>query len=316
LLLSEAMPDAECFSGSEQGFATIGLRTPQAELVMVPQLGGRVIHLRSRRTGRDWCWRRPEPNWLWANRSGEDFERSPQAGIDECVPSVAACQWNGYAIPDHGEVWFRAWEFDPAERADGRLSATLRLDVSPFVFSRTIRAEEDRFIFEYALTNLEKSRHEFLWSLHPLFAIAPGDRLELPAEIRGFRLNGGLGDRPITHGDVWNFPEPFPGVRLDRLETPGMPQGCVKGFTGPLREGWASLVNDGSGDRLSLRWDPAENPWLGLWLNRGHGGFHHVALEPTNGAPDSLADAVTQWQSFGSIAAGETVRWTVEFHVN
>lgn len=303
----------EVYSRREQGYAVTGLRTTVAELEMVPALGGRIISLRSRRTGREWCWHQPRPDWLWANRPGDDFGRSPQAGVDECVPSVAGCTWRGRSIPDHGEVWAEAWELDAAELAAGRLSATVLLRISPFVFQRTIRAEAGGgFVFDYALTNRGATAEEFLWCLHPLFNIVPGDRLELPAEVTALRLDGGIGDRPINHGDSWAYPEPAPGIRLDRLETPGMPRGCVKGFAGPLRAGHAAMVNDTMGDRLELAWDVRVVPYLGLWLNRGHTGFHHVALEPATGAPDSLRSAVEAWRQFATVAAGATVRWSVQ----
>jgi len=306
---------SEVVSSSEQGFAVVGLRTAAVELAIVPALGGRVISIRSRRTGREWCWHQPRPDWLWANKLHDDFDTSPQAGVDECVPSVARCEWRGRSIPDHGEVWFQNWGLDPAELAAGRLHSVVRLPISPFVFTRTIRADaSDVFIFEYTLTNTGSATEPFVWSLHPLFNIYPGDRLELPAGVRSLRLNGGLGT-PISFGDTWAYPEPFPGVRLDRLEVPGMPQGCVKGFAGPLQAGRAALVNDASGDRLELRWDAQVTPHLGLWLNRGHGGFHHVALEPTNGAPDSLAAAVEAWKHYGAVAAGGTTRWSISWHV-
>ncbi len=309
------MQVAETFSSREQGFAVVGLRTAALELATVPELGGRIVSLRNRRSGREWCWHRSRPDWLWANQAGDDFGGSPQAGIDECVPSVARCEWRGRAIPDHGEAWFQRWTLDPAELAAGRLQATVRLPVSPFVFARTIRAEAaDTFVFDYALTNTGDEREAFLWSLHPLLHLLPGDRIELPGEVRGLRLNGGLGV-PIAMGDTWAWPEPFSGVRLDRLELPGRPPGCVKGFAGPLREGRAALANDATGARLELRWDARLVPFCGVWLNRGHGGFQHVALEPTNGAPDSLADAVERWRQHGSVEAGATVKWSVAWRV-
>ena len=307
----------EIISRTEQGFAVTGLRTAAAELAMVPALGGRIVSLRSRRTGREWCWHQPRPDWLWANQPGDNFGLSPQAGVDECVPSVAGCTWRGRTIPDHGEVWAEAWTLDATELAAGRLSAMVALKISPFVFQRTIRAEATGgFVFDYALTNRGREPEEFMWCLHPLFTIAAGDRLELPAEVSSLRLNGGLGDRPINFGDTWAYPEPFAGIRLDRLETPGMPQGCVKGFAGPLQSGRAAIVNDATGDRLELEWDVRAAPYLGLWLNRGHAGFHHVALEPTNAAPDSLQDAVEKWQQFAMIGPGATVQWSVQWQVS
>lgn len=307
---------AEVFTGNEQGFQVVGLRTPTAELAMVPELGGRVIGLRGRRSGREWCWHRPDVRWLWPSAPGADFGASPQAGIDECVPSVAACEWRGRRVPDHGEVWFQGWPLDAAERAVGRLTSTVDLPVTPLRFRRTVSAFAEGFRFDYALTNVGSGPEEYVWCVHPLLTIEEGDRLELPAEVNALRVNGGIGTGPIAHGELWNYPEPQPGFRLDRLETPGMPRGCIKGFAGPLREGRAAIANERSGARLELRWDVAAAPMLGLWLNRGHGGFHHVALEPTNGAPDSLAQAVADWKQFGLLAPGATARWWLEWRVS
>jgi galactose mutarotase-like enzyme len=307
---------AEIFQTTEQGFAVVGLRGPTAELAMVPELGGRVISLRSRRSGREWCWHRPDAAWLWRSEPGSDFGASPQAGIDECVPSVAACTWRGRAVPDHGEVWFQSWQLDDAERAAGRLTATVALPITPLRFRRAISATEHGFRFDYTLTNLGAAPEEYVWCVHPLFTIEADDRMELPAEVRALRVNGGIGTQPIAQGDLWNYPEPQAGFRLDRLETPGMPRGCIKGFAGPLSEGAAALANDRTGDRLELRWDVRAAPLLGLWLNRGHAGFHHVALEPTNGAPDSLAQAVDGWRQFSTLAPGETREWWLEWRVS
>src|ERR1035437_5767401 len=88
------------FFRTEQGFAVTGLRTATTELAMVPALGGRIISLCSRRTGGTWRWHQPRPDWLESNRLGDNFGLSPQAGVDECVPSVAGCDWRGRAIPD------------------------------------------------------------------------------------------------------------------------------------------------------------------------------------------------------------------------
>lgn len=307
----------EVHSRTEQGFAVVGLRTALADIEMVPALGGRIISLRSLRSGREWCWHQERPDWLWSNKPGDSFGLSTQAGVDECLPSVAACTWRGRLIPDHGELWSAAWTLDEAHLASGRLSATVSLKIAPFVFQRTIRADDAGGVsLDYSLSSRSAQKEEFMWCLHPLFTLAEGDRLELPAAVTEIRLDGGIGDRPMQRGDTWAYPEPFAGCRLDRMETPGMPRGCVKGFTGPLEEGFAAIGNEKSGDRLELAWDLHAAPYLGLWLNRGHGGFHHVALEPTNAAPDSLRDAVELWRRFGSIEAGATLCWSVRIKVH
>lgn len=295
----------------EQGFAVTGLRSATAELLMVPELGGRIISLRSLRSGREWCWHQPRPDWLWHNHAGDAFGDSPQAGVDECLPTVAACRVLDRVLPDHGEVWFQAWQLEPDALARRELAASVRLPITPFAFRRTIRVgEAGAFVFDYALTNEGDGPEPYLWSLHPLLALEPGDRLDLPAEVRSLRLDGGLG-APISRGDVWAYPEPFPGLRLDAGEVPGMPGGCVKGFAGPLEAGRAAVLNERTGDRLEFRWDAATVPFLGLWINRGHGGFHHLALEPCTGAPDSLQEAMESWHQFRVVPPGETVRWSI-----
>lgn len=307
---------AGVFTASEQGFAVVGLRTARAELRMVPALGGRITGLRSLRTGREWCWHQPRPDWLWANRPGDPFGASPQAGIDECVPTVAPCRVKGRALPDHGEAWFQAWDLDPAALAEGVLQAAVALPVSPFVFGRAIRAGAGgTFVFDYTLRNTGTDLEPYLWSFHPLLRLEAGDRLELPEEVRALRLDGGLG-APIARGDLWAYPEPFPGVRLDACEVPGMPGGCVKGFAGPLATGGAAVANGSTGDRLAFHWDAAVLPHLGLWINRGHGGFHHLGVEPCSGAPDSLAEAVGDWGQFSLLPPGETARWSLALEVS
>ncbi|MDR3673293.1 MAG: hypothetical protein P4L36_20775 [Holophaga sp.] len=310
------MDETEAIVAPLQGFTVRGLRSSAAELRMVPELGGRIVSLRSRRTGREWCWHQPRPDWLWASRAGDPFGSSPQAGIDECVPTVAPCRVRGRDLPDHGEVWFQDWALDPGALAIHRLRASVPLTVSPLVFSRSIRVGPDgAFVFDYSLRNTGDAAEPFLWSLHPLMAIEPGDRLELPVEVRRLRLNGGLGAN-IAQGDWWDYPEPFPGVRLDQCQVPGMPGGCVKAFAGPLTRGRAAVVNDRAGDRLELSWDAALLPFLGIWINRGHCGFHHVALEPASGAPDSLADAVESWGQFQTVQPGQTAQWSVTLELS
>lgn len=305
------MGAAQVVHASEQGFPVVGLRSSRAELRMVPALGGRIISLRSARTGREWCWHQPRPDWLWANQPGDAFGMSPQAGVDECLPTVAPCRVAERDLPDHGELWSQIWQLDPEALATGVLRSTLALTTMPLRFSRAIQAEADGgFRLDYHLQNVGSEAQPYLWCLHPLLALHPGDRLELPPEVTSLRLNGGLG-APMALGDRWAYPEPHPGLRLDHCEAPGMPGGCVKAFAGPLTEGRAALVNAASGDRLALHWDPVQLPFLGVWINRGHGGFHHVGLEPGNGAPDSLADALDAWKAFGVVPPGETVSWSV-----
>ncbi|AEJ19716.1 hypothetical protein [Gracilinema caldarium] len=298
------------------GYPAVGLRSEAAELMMVPQLGGRVISLKNRKSNREWLWHQDRPDWLWANKAGDNFGLSPQAGIDECIPSVASCNFKGRQIPDHGEVWYQAWDLDIKALDQGMLTSTLELQISPLKFSRTIRLmDEHTFLFDYVLENKGFEEEPFIWCIHPLKNIYEGDRLLLPEEVNSLRLDGGIGVL-IARGDVWKYPEPFSGTRLDLCQVPGTGNElCVKGFAGPLQHGWAAIENQHTGDRLDLYWDPKLVPYLGLWINRGLGGFHHVALEPCTGIPDSLTIAAEKWKEIKTIQGGEQLGWSLKIVV-
>jgi len=92
-----------------------------------------------------------------------------------------------------------------------------------------------------------------------------------------------------------------------------IPWFCV--VTNPVKEGFAAVENDQTGDLLEFAWNPLENNTLGVWLTRG--GWHgheHFALEPANGDDDALAAAAGR-QHCGTVPAGQTRSWQVSIRV-
>ena len=49
-----------------------------------------------------------------------------------------------------------------------------------------------KFTSSYELTNLAATEEKFVWAIHPLLRLQPGDQLELPASTRAL-LNGEAG---------------------------------------------------------------------------------------------------------------------------
>ena len=274
---------------SMQGFAVHVLKNQNVELAVVPELGAKIISLKDLRTGREWMWHPEDKLRLFKNQLNDDFSLSPLVGVDECLPTIAPCVWLGRKLPDHGEAWSKPWQVDGQAWATGILTTRVRLEVSPFEFERTIELHGNSLQLSYKLKNLAAVEEHYLWALHPLLKLKSGDLLELPASTR--RLTGKNWNGPITAAVAGNT--------------------CIKAFARPLVEGRAVIKNDASGDRLEFNWQPAENDTLGLWLTRGawH-GHHHFAIEPTNGADDSLAVAAAARQG-GCVPAHDSVSWRV-----
>ena len=278
----------------EQEFAVYLLGNPHLEVAVVPELGARMLSLKDARTGREWMWHPAGALRLFRNRLGDDFSRSPLAGMDECLPTIAACSWQGRGLPDHGEVWSQPWQVDELAWQQGLLKTTVSLKLSPFTFERTIGLAEDELRLSYRLTNRSATEERFLWAMHPLLQLRAGDRLVLPASTRA-----------LLNGETW----------VDAVDSAIPKGGCSKLFAGPVREGWTGIHNAQTGERLEFEWDPAQNNTLGLWLSRAawH-GHHHFAMEPTNGGPDALDVAAGQKQC-GVIAPSGTVTWQVRVRV-
>ncbi len=295
----------------QDGFNVHVMRSADVEVRIIPALGAKIASLINLNTGREWMWSPPERK-LFSNRTGDSFPQGTTLGADECFPTIAACSWHGLNLPDHGEVWTEAWT---VESVGASLRTRLKCPISPFVIERTATLSTQRLTLDYGLINTGNDPEEYLWALHPLLCIQPGDRIELPAS--SVRVDAAMRCPLGGRGRRWNWPVPVTGISLDQMDFGRHGPAAVKVYTDDLREGNAAVINDRTGDRLEFRFELEEINTVGLWINRGGwNGYHHVALEPTNGAPDPLDTAVREWGRFGRLNPGETRKWKLQIIVS
>jgi hypothetical protein len=279
------------FRKVEQGISCVGLKTELLQLVVVPEIGAKIISLKNLRTGREWLAAPDSDRTLFRNDLDDSFTQSTYVGWDECFPTVDPCLWKGRRLPDHGEVWSLPWTLNEEALSGGAIETTITLPVSPFKLSRSISIERDQMQVRYALENLSDNEERFIWAGHPLLSTEPGDRLELPS-----------GTREQLGNPAW----------LESLRFSNGHRGWVKEFAGPLEVAVASVVNDRTGDRLIFEWDRDENDMLALWLSRG--GWNNVdqfSLEPTNATHESLAVAAQAPHRCGAVAARGKLSWSL-----
>jgi galactose mutarotase-like enzyme len=277
--------ESSIFRAVLDSFDLVGLRNNCIEIAIVPQLGGKILTLKNRRSGREWMWR-PEGGMLFANRPGDSFEISTMSGADDCLPTVAACEFSGRRIPDHGEVWSRPCEVERSQ--PNVLHTWLDLSSMPARFERVILLHDHTVRIDYRLRNLSDDPHAFLWAFHPLMKIEPGDELLVPVNDVSVEVTTLPKGR---RGDRWTWPIPMAGVNFQQLDL-GPSPGYAKMFATSLASGRAAVFNPITGDRLTYCFDAAELPALGIWITRGGwSAHHHFALEPTHVPFDSLADA-------------------------
>ena len=104
-----------------QGFAVHTLSNKNISIAMIPELGGRVVSMRDRLSGREWLdgWMPAGKRRIWHPTDPSDFATGPGAGIDECLPTVLPCQVNGKNLSDHGELWNVPASFDESLAGEG-----------------------------------------------------------------------------------------------------------------------------------------------------------------------------------------------------
>jgi galactose mutarotase-like enzyme len=258
------------------------------------------------------------------------FDAGDASGWDECLPSVAACTVptaKGPArIPDHGDLWRVPWREINGDSSEASLQLRARCFSLPLELNRRLALSElrggYRLSLNYKLTNIGDKPVPWSWAAHPLFAVAPGDRILLPSSIKSLRVEGSGGSRLGKNGDTttWPIAKLASGGTAD-LSVAQTPDSGIgdKLFAGPLapHENWCALERPSAGVRIRFQFDPAENPYLGLWIC--YGGWpdrpgprqNCVALEPTTVPVDSLA-LTGAWSR--ALDPGKSISW--KLHVD
>jgi len=313
------------------GLLTLSLRSKEAEMVMLPQLGAKIYSFRDLRTGREWLWRdlsRP----LRRATYGDDFADYDISGIDECLPTVAPCiypegAFRGRRLPDHGDLWSREWE----ARILNGVSILTSIDgvCLPYRLRRVVRLDGPVLSLRYHLQNLSSHEVCYHWAAHSLLAAEQGMRVELPGNprlLKEFGTGGRIGpDDPDQHGH--RCAHRWPYVRgedgkvndLRELRFPD-PRVIDKVYATDLVAGEARLIHQTTGTSLNMRWDLEHVPYLGVCTNMGAwppsgAAGRWVALEPCTATADRLDVAVATGRS-ATLPAGGHKQWTLTLRLS
>jgi galactose mutarotase-like enzyme len=298
------------------------MQTDTLRAAVLPALGGKVASLR---------WLPGEMELLQAPLAPYAprtltmaFDEGDASGIDECLPSVAACTvetaQGSAQVPDHGDFWRLAWE--AAQEGNTIRMSAMGFSL-PLRFERTLRLEKDTLGIDYRVTNVGKEPVPWAWAAHPLFAVDRGDRVALPPSVDRVEVEGSggqrLGARHSSH--AWPWTSNNRGEVVDLSLAGGIEDGFGdKLFAQAPAEGWAAVERVQHGLRIEVQFEPEQTPWLGLWLCYGgwpEGHAHRqqcVAIEPCTAPVDSLAEAMARGQS-RRLEPGESDQWLMRIRV-
>lgn len=311
------------------GFDVVQVNTGALSLGIIPELGGKIYSLHDLRAGREWLWQNPRLTYKRVPHGGSYVTEADTGGWDECFPSVAACAypsppWTGTDLQDHGELWSQAATLDIVESHNSVTLCTRWRGVAlPYTFERavTLTANSARLLVEYAAVSATDTPIHFIWCIHPLLAIEPGMELLLPPSAR-FNKSLAIPADLVTQDNGMSHPFTLRiGAReINLTSLPDASAGfALKLWSNPLSKGWAALrARDGE---FRMRWDVAQLPQVALWMNvgawAGDGGqpYYNLGLEPCIGAQDSLAEAVTKYNSFATLSPRGLHTWQLEIQL-
>lgn len=296
---------------SFHGIPSVVVDNGALRVTVLPSRGGKVVSVLDKRDGGERLWQKPDQQDYPKPPTGAKYGDFNSSGIDECLPTIAPCDWRGRKLTDHGEVWTE--ETKAVLFANG-VRTVLKLPISPLRFERELELNGNVMSFYYKLTNTSNEPWEYQWAFHGLVAVEEGDRIVLPPHVKELFAEKSRAVVPPKADEPWarlTWPIGQTGFNYVQLQTgkPGV-KSSLKAYTPELNEGWCALHNPRTGKLWALSFDPRDTSYVGIWINNGEwGGYTHVALEPCNGGPDRLDVAVKDWRWFSRLQPGESKKW-------
>jgi galactose mutarotase-like enzyme len=297
------------------------LENRSLRVVVVPELGGKVLELIDKAGDRDLLWHNPRTPPRRAP-FGAFFDDWWCGGWDEIFPTGDVAHLHDEPLPYMGELWSVPWSAreEPAGEGAVAMTATGHATIAPARLERRLELRGDEPVLRatYRLTNLDLRPLPYLWGIHPALAISPAHRIDLPAGrmLVGVSSDGALGTPGLEY--EWPLlpsagaPE---GVR-DMRYVPGRDALVFGGHwaTG-LRDGWVALTDTLTRRGLAIAF-PLE-VFRAAWVWQVYGGWrghYHLALEPWTGHPMQLDQAVASGAA-RVLEPGETQEAAVSFVV-
>jgi len=298
---------------------TLSLENDYLTIRILPSHGGKLVSLRSVRTGEEFLL--PPLNPYRHVSALAPFSESDGGGFDECLPSVASCEsMEGMPpVADHGDLWRKPWQVD-ARR--GAIMLHTEAASRPLRLSRTAFLQETCLVLDYELLNLSDRPTTWLWSAHPLLSVEAGDRILLPKEIENVAVEYSAGDNFKRGSSIdWPLATTLSGERTD-LRVMGEQDGTTahKLFARMEQQGFAALYRHRAHQGIAIQFDSKMLPFLGLWVScgawpqEGVQKQYTVALEPTTSSVDSLA-AASKNGTARVLNPHEQCHWRLEFHL-
>ncbi|MDX2213781.1 MAG: hypothetical protein SFY66_10900 [Oculatellaceae cyanobacterium bins.114] len=272
----------------------ITLENSELQLIIRPDLGGRIDQLVDRQTSRSWLWHPPgyDSTQTRSLSVGDSFDEHWTGGWDEMFPNDGAGQFQGRDLVDHGEVWSQKW--DVIESSSCHVKLAYQCHTVPVRVEKTIQLDaKPQATITYQFENTSADPIPFLLKQHCAIAIEPGDEILLPncvVEPAFLDFSKIIGRQAKTP-----FPKAFAadGSEVDlRITPPASSQLQEFYYTSELAVGECGIRHARSHSTLLMQFDLTDFPYV--WVFQSYGGwrdYYVLVMEPCTTLPFDLAEA-------------------------
>lgn len=227
------------------------------------------------------------------NASFEDFDTS---GIDECFPTIDACEVKGVYLPDHGELWSVPWEITSKGEV---LTCIAKSRAYPLTFVREMTLEGSSLHLDYRVINLGEEDLPYLWAFHGLQYFDD--------------------DTELVFGDVGSHINVMAGTTIPEeykaLKNYGDKGAYKFYFIDAQTTGDCGVYHRKADLSIRMIYNTEKVPYLGCWITKGgFKGEYNLALEPCTGFYDAL-DCAVQNEKITVVKGGEEVKWRLTLHI-
>ena len=286
----------------------------------LPDPGGKMASLVSKRTGFEFLVQRPNPTYRDQPFAGV-YVDGECSGFDDMFPTIDACAcehdpWQGIELADHGEVWPLPWDVLFADEYSLKMSVHgIRF---PYLLEKRITLMENASLrFEYVLTNLSPFDFEYLWAGHLMINLVEGTKVCVPDDCR--EMITILSNSGLKFGDIhqWPFLKDANGetYRADIAR-----HKSVKGFekyyfTHALKQGWCRLEYPDQ-QKMQISFSTETVPFLGILMNEdGWDGLYNLIVEPCSVCYDR-PDVAKQHGQRSVVPGKSKIHWEMEISID
>jgi hypothetical protein len=268
--------------------ATLVLRSPQLEVVVLPGKGADIYAIVDRESGIDVLFK---PPWGWrdpcavppSGDSAVDWLARYPGGWQLLVPNAGpAREHAGVVRGYHGEASVSRWAVAYRDANSARLS--VELVTAPLRLERTVTVDGATLEVEDRIRNTSAAPVPVMWVQHPAFG-APFVDGRCRLESNATAVVAARGYPPVS----------------DMASVPGPAQrrSVFAGMSAFAGDPWFAISSPSAGFGIRVTWDSGVLPYAWLWQEvHNVAGFpwfgraYALAVEPANVLPDhDLPDA-------------------------